>query len=471
MAETPIPQNTEAEEALIGSLLLDTEAIIKVASIITAEDFFNTELSHVYRAVCGLYQDNTPADLITLRNTLNQQKLLGDNDGQVKAVTLFKLMQSTPNPYHIVHYAKEVRRYSLRRRLMGYGARVTQVAFDLDQRADNLLETVGGELQKLIAWEAQQQQTYFRPHEDTLNFLSRYTPTQAEEAIPLIDYPRPTLRFGWKELDGQAPRDVWDSDGVAPSMLLLRSTLTTVLADTSVGKTIVAEQIAEANALAGAHILFFHNELSHDQMEMRRYARLTGIPFYRLVRARENPADSGLNHREMNLIAEAMDYVRTWPGRIDLVHCPGWDGRRVKDETRARHSMLSTTHRGQGYDLVIVDYVQRLGDPSHLMHTNKVERLAANVSALGELANELDIALLATSQVRREGESSKPIKPTLHNALDGGSIERFSNQVLGVWRDGEDAEFIGLKSTFGERDWIKPVVFNPGRFEFQSLEG
>lgn len=448
--EKPIPHNFEAEEAVIGALLVDRDAIAKVAAWLSPSDFFSEEIGHVYRAILWLYQENTPADIVTLRTALKRFELLGDGEGQVKAVNLFRWQSATPSAIHLEYYARLVKETSLRRKMIGVGAAITQLAFNQTKAPGDLLQESSELVQSLASWYTQQKADYFMSHEETYD-IADFDLT-AEEKQDAESGQTVRLRTGYGVLDGSPLTS-------PPAIIIRRSTLTVVLADTGVGKTIVGEQFGEANAKVGAYGLFFHNELDKKQMKARRYARLTGINANRIM-------DKELDGEEYSELIDAARRVKDWRGRVDFIHCPGWDANKVSQETKARHAMLLAT-KGKGLDFVVVDYLQRMGFGGNSRGQNMNELTTGNLQRLGDLANELGIAVILNSQVRREDDTKSFVKPTLHNALNCGNIERFSNQVIGIWRDEEKAELSILKSTFGQTGVVKHVAFIPGRYEFQ----
>lgn len=451
-----IPFSPEAEEAVIGALLVDSDALRKVAQQLDSSDFFQAELGHIYRAICTLYSEETPVDLLTVKATLTELGLLGEKESQVGVPRLLKLMGRTPHALHVEHYAKQVREWSLRRKLMQQGTSLIQRACDLTTSPGQTLADHSTQQEKLSHWFNGDKQDYFLPHEETYS-LDEF---EAREESARADDSKIQLGFGWMALDG----DPWDYQ--PPLMLVLSSTLTGIGADTGVGKTIVASQMVDWNAKKKkAKFLFLHNELQGQQMKFRRICRLSGVPFHKLVRP------DFQTDEDRQAIARAAAEIHSWPGRVDFVHCPGWDGRRVAEEIKIRQStMIAAT--GKGYDGFVVDYLNRMGRGRTLHNgASKVEEVTYNLQALGDVANELDIAGIYTYQLRREsGDGAAFVKPTLHNGLDCGNIERFTNQLLGVWRDRdepENAQFIILKSTFSEPGRVEPVVFVPGRYEFQ----
>jgi hypothetical protein len=171
-----------------------------------------------------------------------------------------------------------------------------------------------------------------------------------------------------------------------------------------------------------------------------------------------------LSSKDLRELAQANAEGHGWKGRIDYVFCADWTAKEIAEEARARHLALEAGQK-HGYDLIICDYLQNMGtEEGREMRSEKVSR---NVHVLHNLTGELNIAVLFTSQLSRDGNKGEGfIKPTLHGGLDTGSIERHSNQVLGLWREGEDTELICLKSTFGKRGWTKQLEFIKDSLEF-----
>jgi replicative DNA helicase len=168
--EKMIPHNPEAEEAVIGSLLIDRDIILKVSGILEPSDFFSLERSSIYQAILDLYANRAPADLITLRNELRERGLLGEEEGQVRSSYLINLMRATPTPVHVRHYAEIVRKYSALRKLITFGARATTAGFAVQEEPGTAFAEVATQLQELLNWwKRGQEQDYFMRHEASLD--------------------------------------------------------------------------------------------------------------------------------------------------------------------------------------------------------------------------------------------------------------------------------------------------------------
>ncbi|HEX2911483.1 MAG TPA: DnaB-like helicase N-terminal domain-containing protein [Chloroflexia bacterium] len=480
--ELPVPHSAEAEEAVLGSLLIDRDTISTVAPILKPEHFFSRERASLYRALLELYTTGTPADLVTVRTELKALGVLGEGEGQVRPAYLLALMRKTPSPVHACHYAGIVFKHYLARELIRECSRTINQACQKEGMIAplELLAAHSRRLQALEAKAANLHPAYFLSHEESLDFPLRLEKTPSELSLsgrdestssevdpwdrvsssgsaiqndtPTGAQKRPGLRFGWAAFDGVD----WTEP---PRLALLPATLTTILARTGGGKTIAAMQIADTNAEVGLNVLYFHVELNREQMLARRYCRLTGVPvLYQLL--------GRLSDEQRAALLKASDEVMRWTGRVDFVHCPNWKIERVVSELRARHFALVAT-RGQGYDLVVLDYLQRLGRPEG--HYAEHEALAANVRGFSDAANELNIAALMASQVSRTTrELSDAEPPSLDEGLGTGDIERCSNQLVALAINGAKtaARYAVRKHTFGEGGYSGELPYNPHRLAF-----
>ncbi len=447
-----IPHAPEAEEAVIGSLLLEPGAIARLAANLQPEHFFGAERAAIYRAMLHLYADLTPADLVTLRTELKAMGVLGEGEGQVRPSYLLKLMQQTPSPAHLRHYTEIVVKHWLARQIIAECSQTVRQAYGGEGASEPgaVLAGHSTRLQNLAAGLGQLDPTYFLAHEKTLDYPLRLEPD--EPTSQDVWNKRPMLRFGLDAFDG---RD-WAEP---PHLALLPSTLTTILGRTGGGKTLMALQIADANARAGLNVLYFHVELNQSQMLARRYTRLTGVSLMSQLLGR-------LGDSARSALLQASDEVGKWSGRVDFVHSPNWTSEKLVAELKARHFALIAA-KGQGYDLVVLDYLQRLGRPDG-GRLSEHEALAHNVRSFSDAANELNIAALMTSQVGRTPIlSNQPEPPDLDDGLGSGDIERCSNQLLSIAisTDKTAVNYAIRKSTFGEHGRTGTLLYDTRRLE------
>ncbi len=451
-----MPHSVEAEEAVLGSLLIDRDLIASVAPILKPEYFFGEERASLYQAILSLYADRTPTDLVTLKNALKTYGMLGEGAGQVQSGYLLKLYNATPSPVHVQYYVEIVIKHWLSRQIITEcSTTITQTYQPASepepQTPQQIMADHTNRLQQLSVSLSSLHPDYFLSHEKSLNYIERFD--QPDQASPVAKAKKgPRLRFGWTAFDG----DAWMEP---PVLCLLPATLTTILGRTGGGKTIAAMQIADANAQAGLNVLYFHVELNQEQMLARRYCRLTGVPV--LSQLLGSPSEA-----EINTIVRATAEVAEWPGRVDFVHCPNWGGEKLIQELKARHYALMAS-QGRGYDLVVLDYLQRLGRSSQSARAPEHEALAANVRLFSDTINELNIAGLMTSQVGRS-ETKQHEPPDVDEGLGTGDIERCSNQLLAlaVSADKSGVKYAIRKNTFGEVGGTGELIYDARRLCF-----
>lgn len=456
LMELNIPQNPEAEEAVLGSLLIDRDLIVTVASILKPGHFFSLERANVYQAILNLYSTGVPGDLITVRDELKAMQLLGDEPGQIKGSYLLRLMEATPTPVHVQYYANIILNYWLARKLIAAGSHIVASSYQGKEESSRLLAEFIERMQNLAVLVKGRESAHFTTHEKSLDHFVKVA-SDLDEKRNLdnqgsLQGPNalPRLRFGWPEFDGRG----WTE---SPVLSLLPSTLTTILGRTGGGKTLVASQIADTNAMAGLNVLCFHVELNQEQMLARRYCRLSGVPV--LSQLRRNLSD-----RELELLSKAVGKVSGWPGRVDFCHCPEWMSEQLIQELKARHYALAVK-AGRGYDLIVLDYLQRLGWPRNC--NSEREAMAFNVRRFSDVLNELNLAGLMTSQVGRS-DSRQYEPPDLDEGLGTGEIERCSNQLLAfaISQDKALAKFAIRKNTFSEGDITGALTFDARKVQF-----
>ena len=455
--ELAIPHSVEAEEAVLGSLLLDRDIIGIVAPVLEVGHFFSQARASLYQAFLNLYAEHIPADLVTTRNELKSLGVLGDGDEQVSVAYLMRLMNVTPSPVHVTYYVEVLLKHWLARQLIAECSQTVQAAYTSTGQPGEVLAALTLKLQSLSAGMASLQPDHFLSHEESLNFPMKLDTSGGSEATadPWNRGPRP--RFGWEAFDG---RD-WTTQ---PSLCLLPATLTTILGRTGGGKTLAAMQIADANAQAGLNVLYFHVELNREQMLARRYCRLSGVSVI-------NQLTRQLSDSQRRDLLSVSQQVTGWPGRVDFVHCPNWPIEKVLQELKARHYALiaSGKHDKRGYDLVVLDYLQRLGRPDHLQRASEHESLAYNVRSYSDAANELNLAALMTSQVGRSSSDLQTYEPPqTDEGLGSGDIERCSNQLLALAmsQDKTAVKWAIRKNTFGEVGTGGELLYDAGRLRF-----
>jgi replicative DNA helicase len=290
----------------------------------------------------------------------------------------------------------------------------------------------------------------------------------------IVSTPKKMSKTGIVMLDGGTILDQYGfKTNYQKKIMLRRSRLSIVAADTGVGKSIMAHQIALVNECAGLNIRFYVNEESPEDMEDRTRARFVGIPIDRLAEHRE--MGNVLTDKEKESIWRFETWYYDFPGQITYVPASGMSGEDIKQDAIRKDIMLrQLSQDGRGYDLIIVDYIQKMARPRGMgYNTDNWAKTAENVTALAELAEALGVPVVATSQVsgRNTKEASERIEPALHNMADSQVLEHRAKLIIGLWRgntesDETDAYLKILKNSSGAVGEKIPISFNPGRYHF-----
>ncbi|MEI6044819.1 MAG: replicative DNA helicase [Chloroflexota bacterium] len=396
--EKPIPYNAEAEEAVVGSLLIDRDTIIKIAPILRPTDFFSEERAAVYEAILDLYEQRTPGDLITLRDELKRRGKLGEGEGQVKSTSLFSLMHSTPSPVHVEHYAKIVLRYAIMRRLIGAGAQVTALGFDeqleTQEMIDQAQQLIYSVVQEGVKREAVKIGAILEEYFDRLTFLQ-------DHKGDIIGVPS-----GYDDMDKI-------TGGFQQSDLVI------LAARPATGKTSLALGIAYnivMNQQRPRPVGIFSLEMSREQLIQRMLSMETGVDSQRL-------RTGYIDGAEWDRVSRAFGKLSTAPLYID-------DSAGVSImEMRSRARRL---HAEYGIELLIIDYLQLMVGSRNDNRVQEVSEISRNLKGL---ARELNIPVICLSQLSRAVESRTSHVPQLSDLRESGSIEQDADVVMFIYRE------------------------------------
>jgi replicative DNA helicase len=396
--EKPIPHNGEAEEAVVGALLIDRDTIVKVAPLLRPTDFFSEELGAIYQAMLDLYEERTPNDLITLRDELKRRGKLGESEGQVKAARLFSMMHSTPSPVHVEHYAKIVLRYAIMRRLIGAGAQVTALGFDEQLETQDMIDQaqqlILGVVQEGVKREAVKVGAILEEYFDRLAFLNEHK----GEIIGVSS--------GYDDLDKI-------TGGFQQSDLII------LAARPATGKTSLALGIAYnivMDRISPRPVGVFSLEMSREQLVQRMLAMETGVDSHRL-------RTGYIDEDEWDRVSHAFGKLATAPLYID-------DSAGITImELRSRARRL---HAEYGIEILIIDYLQLMVGSRNENRVQEVSEISRNLKGL---ARELNIPVICLSQLSRAVESRTSHVPQLSDLRESGSIEQDADVVMFIYRE------------------------------------
>lgn len=394
--EKTIPYNLEAEEAVIGALLIDRDTIIKVAPMLRPVDFFSEERAAVYEAVTDLYEQRTPSDIITLRDELRRRGKLGEGEGQIKSSYLLNLMRSTASPVHVEHYAKIVLRYSVMRRLIGAGAQVTALGFDESLETQEMVDQaqllIHNVVQQGIKKDAVKVGAILEEYFDRLAFLH-------EHKGELVGVPS-----GFTDLDKL-------TGGFQQSDLII------LAARPSVGKTSFAMGIAYNVVMKHKRpVGLFSLEMSREQLVQRMLSMETGVDSHRL-------RTGYIDESEWDRISRAFGRLATAPLYID--DSAGISIQELRSKARRLHAEY-------GIELLIIDYLQLMSGGKSDNRVQEVSEISRNLKGL---ARELNIPVICLSQLSRAVENRTSHVPQLSDLRESGAIEQDADIVMFIYRE------------------------------------
>ena len=391
------PQNTEAEASLLGAILIDADAIVKIADHITVNDFFDARHQKIYDAVAKLYEKHSPIDVLTLADQL---KASGNLDMVGGPTYLTELTNYVPTAAHAEQYADIVAQKALRRRLINASQEMAELGYDESKSLNELIEESESRLFQVSQQHVKQ---------DVVSLEA----ILAESFERLDDLHKDSGKIrgiptGYKDLDNMLAG-------------LQRSDLFILAARPSMGKTAFVLNLAHKVAVkAKEPVLIFSLEMSKEQLVDRLLAMESGVDAWALRTGNLTDADFEKIGEAMGTLSEAQIYIDDTPGITvsDL---------RTKARREAHQRKLG---------LVIVDYLQLMsGGGRFAGEGNRVQEISEISRGLKGVARELDVPLIALSQLSRSVESRTPPIPQLSDLRESGSIEQDADVVAFLYRE------------------------------------
>ncbi|MDP3741636.1 MAG: replicative DNA helicase [bacterium] len=391
------PQNLEAEGSVLGGIMLDRDAIIKVADTLTPDDFYDRRNQQIFETMLELYEDRMSIDLLTVSNKLEEKGLL-QAIGAMSYLT--SLVNSTPSSAHVVHYAKIVQKKGTLRKLIHASSDIITSAYGDIEDVDTLLDVAE---QKLFGVSQKYLKQNFIPLSAVLH-----------ETFDRID----ELHKEHGKLRGVAT-GFFDLDRLLGG--LQKSDLVILAARPSMGKTSLALDIVRhVGVKAKIPVGIFSLEMSKDQLVDRLLASEADVDMWRMRTGRLS--DEGENN-DFERIGHAMGRLADAPIFID----DSASSNIMEIRTKARR--LQAEH---DLGLIVVDYLQLMEGRNS---ENRVQEVSEISRALKSLARELNVPVLALSQLSRAVESRNPPIPQLSDLRESGSIEQDADVVMFIYRE------------------------------------
>ncbi|HTK45068.1 MAG TPA: replicative DNA helicase [Patescibacteria group bacterium] len=402
------PHSLEAEQSVLGAILIDRETIIEIAEFLQPEDFYRQAHGTIFRSMLELFERREPVDLVTVSETLERSEDLEQVGGRSY---LSQLSNQTPTAVHAVQYARIVERKAVLRNLIGAAGKIAGIGYEDPAEIQEAIDRAESELfqvsnRRITAGFSQLKELLHNAY-DRLDYLHAHRGELSGISSGFLDLDQLTTGFQ-------------------------RSDLIVVAARPSVGKTSFALNIAEHVAVREKKTVgVFSLEMSKEQLVLRLLSSVANIDSKRLRSGFLEELDFARIAPAMNDLSEAALYIDDTPTITSM-----------ELRTKARRLQAES-----GLDLVIVDYLQLMQASTTNRDANRVQEVSEISRGLKALARELSVPVIALSQLSRQPEMRESKEPRLSDLRESGAIEQDADLVVFLWREkekaGEEADIDG----------------------------
>lgn len=431
------PQNIEAEQCMLGCLMLDKDAIVKVIDFIRAEDFYKGTHQDIYQAMAELYERADPIDILSVSSRLKEKSKLEDAGG---SAYLTSLINTVPTATHVLNYAKIVRQKKILRDLISASQEIGLSAFDEAEEVDILLDKA----EKTVFDIGQRALTQtFIPIKDIL--------PETFERLDMLSKHHGSYRgvpTGFKDLDNKL-------SGLQKADLII------LAARPSMGKTSLALDIARNVAVhENKPVGIFSLEMGKDQITDRLISSTGNIDSWHLRTGQLKDDDYSRIQHAMGILSDAPIYIND-AGSVNILQM---------------RAMARRLQASKGLSLLVVDYLQLMQPMNR--YASPVQQTTENSRALKILAKELNVPVLVLSQLSRAVEQRVPQIPRLADLRESGAIEQDADVVMFIYREdvyNENSLNPGVAKILIEKHRNGPpgfveLYFEKQRVSFRNLE-
>jgi len=394
------PHSVEAEQSVLGGLMLDNNAWDRVSEKVVKDDFYLRQHKQIFMAMASLMIKNHPIDLITVSETLEKEKILEDVGG---FAYLGEIAKNTPSAANIVAYAEIVRERAVVRELIGTAHEVADACYNPEGKSsEELLDFAESRVFKI----AEQRENKNEGPKD-LNSILSSTVDKIEELMRTDNDGVTGLTSGFNDLDKM-------TSGFQPSDLII------VAARPSMGKTTFAMNLVETAALTSDKpALVFSLEMPADSLMMRMLASLGRIDQTKVRTGNLDDDDWARLASTMGLMQEK--------GKLYIDDSSGL----TPTELRSRARRIAREHGG--LSMIMIDYLQLMRSPE--FKDNRTLEIADISASLKALAKELEIPVIALAQLNRGLEQRADKRPVNSDLRESGSIEQDADLIMFIYRD------------------------------------
>ncbi len=394
MNTTALPFSQEAEEAVIGSVLMNPPVYVQLASFLHADDFYLVRHQHIWRAFERISENNMPIDMLVLVEVLENMGKLDDVGGQAH---LIQLASNTPSPYNAEIYGRIVERASIRRRLIMAADDIRKMAMNEDSTLESVLSEAEARLFSVS--DIQTRRSFVPMWQALSDYYDRMEQLLSRRGQAL------GVPSGFRDLD-----------------LLLggfqKSDLLVFAGRPGMGKTSFLLTVALNAARVGARVAIFTMEMGVEQIVQRMVSMESRINVQKLRLANLTPQEGARFTEVIGRLSHLAIYIDDTPALTPL-----------DIRTKARR-----LYHEQGLDMIIVDYMQLMSGGRGL-ENNRVQEISYISRSLKELARELNVPLISAAQLSRAVEQRQDKRPLLSDLRESGSIEQDADIVMFLYRD------------------------------------
>jgi len=423
------PHSLEAERTVIGALLMDPDAIIKVTDFLIPSDFYDPVLREIFNVMYQLYQEHEPIDFVTVTAKLTDNKKIQAIGG---SAFLADLAAEVPTSSHVYQYGQIVKTKAVHRRIITAGQKISGLGYEESRHTPELLEEVEKTIFSITNTYLKDKFIHIR---DVLEMRYERFAELHESDSDDITKGVPT---GFNSLDMKL-------SGLQPSDLII------IAARPSMGKTSLALNIAQNVAIKQAKSVgIFSLEMSKEQLVDRMFASMLGVDSWKLQRGKLDDSD----FQNMGPIMDELNKANIFIDDSVISSMA---------ELRAKSRRLQMEH---GLDLLVIDYLQLMSTGNMNYAGNRVQEISEISRSLKQLARELHVPILALSQLSRAVESRPGNIPQLSDLRDSGSIEQDADVVLMMYREDyyeEDSDRPGMTDMYIRKHRNGPI----GRVELK----
>lgn len=408
------PHSLEAEQTVLGALLMDPEAAVKISDLLSAEDFYEPTYRLIYGAIHGLYQAHQPVDIVTVTSKLSDDQKIQAVGG---SAFLAELAAKVPTSAHIYKYAQIVKTKAIHRRIIRAGDEIKALGYEMDRDVPELLEQVEKTVFSISSTFLKEKFVHIREilsaRYEKFAEMHESKDSDAIKGVPT----------GFTALDQKL-------SGFQPSDLII------LAARPSMGKTSLALNIAQNAAIRHDKAIgIFSLEMSKEQLVDRLFASMLGVDSWKLQKGKLEDRDFQNMGPIMDDLAKANIFIDDSMGSSI-------------PELRAKARRLQMEH---GLDMIIIDFMQLMSTGNAGYTGNRVQEISEISRSLKMLGRELKIPIVALSQLSRAVESRPGNIPQLSDLRESGSIEQDADVVLMMYREDyyeEDSDRPGITDIY-----------------------